>query len=341
MKIEFRKIKEKQLWENFLIRQKDQCNFLHSWNWGEMHLLLNHKIFRLGFYEKDQLTGLCLLIKQEAARGNYLECPGGPIINWHKKDHFKAFVSLIKNIGRQENCLFIRVRPQVPQNINNQQKFKGLGFIKSPMHLHAQDTWVLDITKDESLILKGMRKTTRYLIRKAVKDGVKIVKSINLEDINILYKLQKETAKRHNFIPFSLNFFKAHFQAFIKDKEIIIFKAVWQKKIHSCAMIIFYQERAVYHYSASSSTLSKIPVSYLLQWEAIKEAKKRKCQIYDFWGIAPENSPKNHRFAGVTLFKKGFGGYGASYLPAQDLPLKWNYWLTYIFETIRRRWRHL
>ncbi len=341
MKIETEEIKNKTIWENFLHQQKDQVNFLHSWNWGEVHRLLRRKIFRFGFYERGILKGICLLIKQEAARGRYLECPGGPIINWQKKNYQIAFLNLIKNLGNKENCLFIRARPQLLNNLDNQQKFKNLGFLKSPMHLHAQDTWVLGLNKDELLILKEMRKTTRYLIRKAIRDGVKIVKSERIKNLEILDRLQKETAKRHHFVPFPLKFFKAHFQAFIKDKQIVFFKAVWHKKVLACALIIFYQRRAVYHYAASSLVAPKIPAAYLLQWEAIKEAKRRGCQIYDFWGIAPEASAKNHRFAGVTFFKKGFGGYPVSYLPAQDLPLKWYYWFVYFFEILRKKWRHL
>ncbi|GAI33015.1 unnamed protein product, partial [marine sediment metagenome] len=34
------------------------------------------------------------------------------------------------------------------------------------------------------------------------------------------------------------------------------------------------------------------PASYLLQWEAIKEAKNRGCKLYNFWGIAEIESKK-------------------------------------------------
>jgi len=339
--MQLKEISDKKIWENFLLSNKEQTNFLQSWNWGECHHLSGHKIFRFGFWEKDFLVGIALLIKQKAKRGSYLECPGGPIIDWKKKEHFESFVELLKRIGSSEDCVFARVRPQILNNPLNQEKFKEISFLKAPMHLHAQDTWVLDISADEETILKNMRKTTRYLIKKAIKEKVEIVQSENLDDVKVLFDLQKETAKRHEFIPFPLSFFQAHFKAFKDDEQIKIFKAVWQGKVLSCAMILFYAGRSTYHYSASTSAYPKIPASYLIQWEAIKEAKKRHCAIYDFWGVAPEGSSPKHRFAGVTLFKKGFGGYPISYLPAQDLPLRWNYYLVYLFESLRRAWRRL
>ena len=339
MDIKVREVTEKSSWENFVRSFAQQTNFLQSWNWGVCHEKLGIKIFRLGFYLDDKLTGTALLIHKKAKRGNYLECPGGPIFSWQDKTLLTEIFKTIKNIAKQNKCLFVRIRPQILNTRENQMLLGEIGFIKAPMHLHAQDTWVLDIKADDQTLLGNMRKTTRYLVRKAIKEGVKIEISYDLSDIKILFDLQKQTAKRHKFIPFSYEFFKSHFLSFLVDNQIAIFKGIYNKKILSIALIIFYANKAIYHYSASSDW-AKVPVSYLLSWEAIREAKRRGCIIYDFWGIAPTDNPK-HRFAGVTLFKKGFGGYKVSYLPAQDLPISAKYWFTYLFETGRRLTRNL
>ena len=42
--------------------------------------------------------------------------------------------------------------------------------------------------------------------------------------------------------------------------------------------------------------------SYLLQWKAIEEAKKRDCEVFDFLGIAHPDEFNSH-LAGVTDFK--------------------------------------
>jgi len=55
-----------------------------------------------------------------------------------------------------------------------------------------------------------------------------------------------------------------------------------------------------------------------LQWEAIIAAKKAGCTQYDFWGIAPKNLPR-HKWAGITRFKKGFGGQEQNYVGCLDL----------------------
>jgi lipid II:glycine glycyltransferase (peptidoglycan interpeptide bridge formation enzyme) len=340
MNITAKEIEDKNLWEKFILDNPSQTNFLQSWYWGECHRLLQQKIFRLGFFNGDELCGVALLIMKESKRGAYLECPGGPIIDWQDENLFRLFIKTCKEIGFESGCIFVRIRPQIVDDKNFRQLFSKNGFIKSPMHLHAQDTWVLDITRSEEELFSGMRKTTRYMIRRAMKEKVSIIVSEDLKDITSLYNLQEQTAKRHKFIPFSLKFFQSHFSAFLTAGKIKIFKAFYQEKLLSIAMIVFYGNRAVYHYSASSDEFSNIGASYLLQWEVIKYAKKQGMKLYDFWGIAPNDNPK-HRFAGVTLFKKGFGGIEVRYLPAHDLPLRWLYWFTYLFETIRRKIRHL
>jgi len=100
-------------------------------------------------------------------------------------------------------------------------------------------------------------------------------------------------------------------------------------------------EYAFYHHGASQNTYPKIPTAYAVQWAAIREAKKRGIKLYNFWGIAPDENDKKHPWAGLTLFKKGFGGYRTNYLHAQDLPLSWKYWISWSIELIRRKMRNL
>lgn len=337
--IEVKEIKNKETWENFILTNPGQ-NFLQSWNWGEFNKNLNHKIFRLGFFNQGDLQGACLLIKKQAKRGTHLECPAGPLIDWNRPLFFKEFVNQLRKIGQEEKCLYARVRPQILDNFTNQTLFKNQGFISAPMHLHAENTWQLDVSKSEEQLLREMRKTTRYLVKKAIKQGVRVEQSTEEKDVDFLYQLQMEAVARHHFVPFPKKYFLAEFKAFIADDQIRIFKAIWKNKVLAIAFIIFYGQGAVYHYSGSSSRFPKIPASYALQWEVIKEAKKRNCRVYNFWGIAPTDNPR-HRFAGVTLFKKGFGGYRVDYLHAQDLALNGTYWLIHLFERIRKIYRRL
>ena len=100
------------------------------------------------------------------------------------------------------------------------------------------------------------------------------------------------------------------------------------------ALVTFWSGIGFYHQAALDPKYHKVPIAYLLQWEAIKEAKKRGCKLYDFWGYVDPKS--RHPWAGPTLFKMGFGGKAYEYVRTQDLPLSKKYWLTYGFEVLRK-----
>jgi len=106
-------------------------------------------------------------------------------------------------------------------------------------------------------------------------------------------------------------------------------------------LVIFWQGTGYYHQAASLSKYAKLSIPYLLQWEAIKEAKKRGCGLYDFWGYVDPKINPNHPWAGPTLFKMGYGGEAKEYTHTQDYVLSCKYWFTYIFEELRKINRHL
>lgn len=333
------KITDKNLWEKFVL-SRNPYSFLQSWAWGETNQKVGAKIFRIGFKKDGKLLGVCLLLREDAKRGPHLLIPGGPVISWDDKKLVSFFVDTIKNIAIQEKTWFIRVRPELRDSEESHNLFKSFGFVSAPMHLHAENTWILDISKSEEELLSGMRKTTRYLIKKSLNLNLKLEILNDPKSASILYKLQKETAKRHKFVGFSQKLFESEIESFAKDNNVRLFVCKKGRIVLAAAIIIFYGDSAYYHFSGSTSSFLDIPFSYFLQWQVIREAKKRGIRQYNFWGIAPNSDPK-HRFAGVTLFKTGFGGERIDWLHAHDLPITPLYWLTYSFETLRRTFRRL
>lgn len=326
-------------WEKFIL-SKSPKSFLQSWAWGETNEKIGAKIFRLGFKKNGILIGAAQLIRETAKRGPQLLIPGGPIIDWRDSELVLLFKRSVKDLAIKEKVWFIRVRPELIDSPSSRKLFHNLGFISAPMHLHAENTWILDITKPEEKLLAGMRKTTRYLIKKSLNSGLTIAISNDPKDAKILYKLQQETVKRHGFVGFPEMLFKSEIESFVKNNNTRVFICMKGNTVLAAAIIIFYGDTAYYHFSGSTSEYSKIPFSYFLQWQIIKEAKKRGIKYYNFWGIAPDSNP-NHRFAGVTLFKTGFGGERVDWLHAHDLPVSPLYWLTFVFETFRRNFRRL
>ena len=356
-------LNNKNIWENFLLECKEKT-FLDSWNWGEFQKREGGKIWRFGIYDNEQLISVALVVKIKAKRGTFLFVPHGPNVNnqdtRNNNQILETLTNKLKEIAKQEKAHFIRIAPIWERNEENIEFFKNFGFRNAPIHIHPEVTWELDIRPPEGELLMSMRKTTRYLIRQAQKNpDIEIVKTQNIEDLKKFNEIYQKTAQRHHFTPFSLDYLEKQFSSFLPDDQpirqrvrlrltrspqgcpectegqILIFLGKYKNEVVSSVVIVYWQNIGFYHHGASLSKYNKIPVSYLLQWEAIKEAKNRECQRYNFWGITPDDN-KNHPWAGLSLFKKGFGGHRKDYVQTQDLPLSKIYYLTFIFEKMRK-----
>lgn len=341
MPFTFQPIDHKEAWEKY-VRSRSEANFLQSWNWGLFEEQLGKKVFRLGIFDHEQQVGALLIVKEAAKRGSYLTLAGGPLIDWQSLsvEQLRAIFDFLKSLANQEKCLFIRFRPQAIDSAELRGKLAQLGIRPAPMHLTADLTLQLDLTQSEEHLLAGMRKNTRYDIRHAEKLKITTEFSKNPEEIKKFYEYQLALAQRHHFVPFSYEFLLKQFTIFAADDQALLVSSFQGKKLLASAFVLFYNREAVYHYGISTPDNDRLPGSYAAQWAAILEAKRRGCTTYNFWGIAPEEE-KTHRFAGVSLFKRGFGGKEVAYSPAHDLPVSPLYQVTYLFELLRRKLRHL
>ena len=360
--MELKEITNKDEWEGFLA-QCSEKTFLQSWNWGEFNSTMGAasakatasqgKIWRFGGYDGGKLISVALVLKISARRGTFLFIPHGPVFPENlkisdKKELIELIVIRLSDVAKEEKASFIRFSPILRIDEASLKIFEDLNFRRSPIHMHPEVTWELDITEPEEKLLANMRKTTRYLIRQAEKNpDIEIVRGNKAEDLKLFWPVYLKTAKRHRFVVFSEKYLEAEFNSFIKDRGISIFLGKYKGEVVSAAIFVLWQDACFYHHSGSLSKYGKIPVSYLLQWEAIKEAKNRGCKTYNFWGIAPDIETEKdaqkskHPWAGLSLFKMGFGGYKKEYVPAQDFVLSSKYWINYIIEKIRKRKRNL
>ncbi len=326
-------VASKKTWESFLSAQEVQFYpFFQSWNWGEAQRQMAHSIWRIGVYDDTKLIALCQIVKIAAKRGTYLHFRHGPVLLPFDWEVFDAIVDYGKKLASEERAWFLRMSPVVPKQYIDFPMLKKRGFRNAPMHnMDAEICWVLDITKPEDQLLKEMRKTHRYLIRKAESLDIEIIRTKKVSDINDFLNLYSSLSARKHFV--AHKGLLEEFDEFGKDDQEILFLAKYQGKIISGALIAFVGNNAIYRHGASDNEYRDIPASYLLQWEAIKEAKKMGKTLYNFWGIAPPET-KNHPWQGLTLFKTGFGGRKIEFLHAQDLPLNFSYWKTYLIERI-------
>ncbi|MFH1712710.1 MAG: peptidoglycan bridge formation glycyltransferase FemA/FemB family protein, partial [Candidatus Jacksonbacteria bacterium] len=165
---------------------------------------------------------------------------------------------------------------------------------------------------------KNMKPKTRYNIRLARKKAVQVRWSKNAADINIFYDLLTATARRQKIKIHP----KIHYQNILKilgDKNTAALAiAEFDKKPVAANLVTFFGDTAAYLHGGTDDSYRSLMAPYLLQWEAILEAKRRGCKYYDLGGCAVTTG-KIDPWAGITRFKAGFGGELKQFGPAYDI----------------------
>lgn len=335
-------ILDKYLWNNFIIVSDfGFYSFLQSWEWWEFQELAWKEITRYWIYLEDDLVWVFLTIKVKAKRWNYYLIPHWPLIKWNYFHVLSSIINDLRETAKQDGMDFIRINTVLRNTLKNRENFHNLNFINAPMHEHAEDTHLLDLSISEDKLLQNMKKSDRYYINRAIKEWVEIRMDNSMDHINTLISMHHKHATRENwkkkYTPFSVKFIKNLYKVFWDD--IYTISASYQWEIESILMTIKFWKTCVYYIAASNIRHPKFSPNYLCQWEAIKNAKKQGCTLYNFWGVSPDDNPK-HPIAWVTIFKRKFAWYDYSLLHAQDLVISPKYYINRCIETMRRikRW---
>ena len=145
---------------------------LQSFEWGEFRKKTGVKVIRIGLYNKDKVVSAFQLTIHKIPHTPWT-------IGYLPKTFLpdKEVISELKKIGRQEKCIFIQLEPDVVKNQVPNWKLEPAAH-----PLFTRYTFILDLTKNEQELLAGMRPKTRYNIKVAPKNGVKIEEDNSYEN---------------------------------------------------------------------------------------------------------------------------------------------------------------
>lgn len=332
--------KSREEWDGF-VSERPEANFLQSWDFYEFHKARGKKVVRKLFFDGDSIVGAYAGVVETARRGTYMAIAGGPLIDWDNDELVKLVFDDIKKEGESNNCVFVRVRPQLELSEKSLGIMKQNGLKKAPMYLSVEYAGILNLKKSEEEILAGASQGFRRKLRKVLKNNIEIDISDSNLAIKDFCKLERLHSERQKYVAFSSEFLTKQFEAFRAGGEVLIYTARKDGEILAQNFMIFYGPEASYHYGVSSVLGTKYSAAPLLHLKAMEEARKRGCVRYNLWGIV-DTDETSHRFYGVSEFKRSFGCDELKYTPAHDLILKpSSYRLTLAVEKIRKKIRHV
>jgi peptidoglycan pentaglycine glycine transferase (the first glycine) len=332
---------------NSIIGSLPNPHILQTWEWGQVKQRYGWQALpQVWRDEQGQVTAAALVLQREVSimggsiRLRVLYVPKGPLLDWSNTTLCQGVLKDLSDLARQQGAIFVKIDPDVVLGVGFpgqpgaqdfelgqaiQSELNATGWRFSEEQVQFRNTVTVDLHPSEDELLMQMKQKTRYNIRLAERKGVK-VRLGDLSDLEMLFRLYAETSVRDSFVIRDEAYYRAVWSTFLQAgmAEPLIAELHTPGDLPQplAGLFLFhFRERAWYLYGMSSERQRQLMPNYILQWEAIRRAKKAGCQVYDLWG-APDQFDENDRLWGVYRFKEGLGGSVVRTIGAWDLPVR-------------------
>jgi lipid II:glycine glycyltransferase (peptidoglycan interpeptide bridge formation enzyme) len=301
-------------------------DFLHDWAWGEVAAFDGQPQRRFVAEEEDELVAIAAAQVRSLPLGRtFWYVPHGPVLDYdHPRagEWLRAMVIGLRGAAHNAKAIAVKLEPRLALGSAASAHFHRLRH--DPRTLQVGQTRLVDLTDDETL-LAGFDKDTRYAVRRAEREGVTIRVVDDPGDtasIDDLHGLVLETQQRAGFQRPRLERYRTAWRALAGPGRASILEAHHDARLLASGMLVVEGERSFYLFSGSLREEPGEPkryASYAMQWAMMRRAREGGSRVHDLWGIAPEGAGPEHRWFGVGLFKKGFGGRAVTWAGSWDV----------------------
>ncbi|HZD58741.1 MAG TPA: peptidoglycan bridge formation glycyltransferase FemA/FemB family protein [Anaerolineales bacterium] len=292
-------------WESFL-NEHPQAHLLQTTAWGDLKSEFGWDVARL-LHGK---AGAQVLFRRLPLGFTLAYIPKGPV---GESGRWKDLWPELDKVCRARKAILLKMEPDLWETQGGNGTSLPEGFRLSSYAIQPPRTILVDLEGEEESILARMKQKTRYNIRLALKKGVVVRTS---SDLDKFYRLIQRTGERNEFGVHNRSYYQRVFDLFHPHGECELFLAEFQHEPLAAIMVLSHGQRSWYFYGASADLHRHRMPTYLLQWEAMRWARNQGCTEYDLWGVpdADEDclesnfTQRSDGLWGVYRFKRGFGG---------------------------------
>ena len=309
-------------WDQFTA-ERPETHLLQTSAWGDLKSGFGWSAVRvvaapeggttLPFDPLDQnLTGAQVLFRRLPLGLSFAYIPKGPV---YGSSALERLLPELDKACRRRRAVFMKVEPDLWEcaGATQEQITPPAGFRPTSHSIQPPRTLVVDLEGSEEQILNRMKQKTRYNIRLALKKGVVVRPSADLE---LFYKLMESTGERDQFGVHSRGYYQRTYELFHPRGECELLVAELDNQPLAALMLFARGRRAWYFYGASVEAHREAMPAYALQWEAMRWARAHGCRDYDLWGVPDAGEEtleanftgRSDGLWGVYRFKRGFGG---------------------------------
>jgi len=299
-------------WDAFL-ENTPGGNHLQSSYWGQVKAILGWRTVRVVATREGRIRGGAqVLLRRLPLVGSVGYVPLGPVLDTDDAVLRTLVLHGIRTVVRRGRVVYLVVQPSVgDEALAAELTARGFRPARDPVRPLPTATLVVDLSPDEDALLAAMRSGTRYNIRHAERKGV-TVRQGGAPDLATFHRLLAMTGRRQGFPVPSQEYFRHMLDIMAPPGHARLFVAEFAGEPLSAALVIAFAGTVSYKRSAWSGEHGRLHPNELLQWTAIRWAKREGYGSFDFEGLelppAPGSAPTVGRFQSVSAFKAGFGG---------------------------------
>ncbi len=297
-------------------------HLLQTWEWGEFKQRYGWRPWRLVWRRADGSSAAAAQVLARRGVGGLtvLYCPRGPILDWSEAETLTSILHHLGSMAAQRGAIQIKIDPDIPVGyglpgsdeasedslgLSVADRLRQAGWRFSPQQVQFRNTFILDLTLGEETLLARMKQKTRYNIGLAERRGV-LVRPATHEHLDLLYRMYAETSVRDSFVIRPAAYYRQVWGDFAAAGLAQPLIAEVDGEPVAGLIVYRFGKRAWYLYGMSRDIYRERMPNHLLQWEAIRWARRQGCLSYDLWG-APDRLDPTDPMWGVFRFKEGFG----------------------------------
>src|SRR5512139_665591 len=177
---------------------------LQTWEWGQFK---GRWGWTPRYYLNEERTAAALVLRRAFSplKLNILYVPKGPALDYADGALVDQVLGDLVAVAKRDRAIFVKIDPDLDQSAPSVLLDRGWRY--SAEQIQFRNTMLVDLTRSEDELLAAMKPKTRYNVRLAHKKGVEI-RSGDLSDLDLLYQLYAETARRDGFLIRPIDYYR-------------------------------------------------------------------------------------------------------------------------------------
>ncbi|WP_245993332.1 lipid II:glycine glycyltransferase FemX [Xylanimonas allomyrinae] len=172
-------------------------------------------------------------------------------------------------------------------------------------------TLILDLGREPDALLADMRKSTRYEIRKAARDGLVIRRITTQEEVRQVLDVYRTTAQRAGFVLHDDEYYLAVHRELGDASRLV---SAFDEDGNPCcfAWAVASGETAFLLYGGANEAGRRLRATAAVYWASIEDARAKGVRRYDLNGLLND---------GIGEFKRSFAKHEDELVGSWDVPL--------------------